>query len=107
MKTIISLIMIMTAIAVSGCSSDSTSKSQNYASFSGEVSGVSEHSITVDVTDGDILSSSDCVIAKFSDDVDIDTAIGDVVQIWYDGDAAETYPAEVNAVSYEVIQAEE
>ncbi len=91
-------LIISAVIALAGCSS-----SEEYT-FTGEVTGATENTIAISVTEGDVLASSDSVIAVFPDDVEIDAMVGDIVQVTYDGSIQETYPAQVNGISYEIIQ---
>ncbi len=90
-----------------GSNSDTDTADADYVAFTGTVSNLSEHSMTVNITEGDILNSSDLVVASFPDAVEITAVEGDTVQIWYDSDVTETYPAEVSAVSYEIVSTEE
>ncbi len=106
MKKVSFLVIVsLLILALFGCSHSESVSEADYPAFTGTVSEVWEHSLMIDVTEGDILASSDCVIATFPEAIGIDAAVGDEVQAWYDGDIMESYPAQVNAVSYEIVQA--
>ncbi|MCD8241431.1 MAG: DUF3221 domain-containing protein [Lachnospiraceae bacterium] len=98
------VIISLFTLTLFGCSHSENAGGADYPAFIGMVSGVWEHSLMLDVTEGDILASSDCVIAVFPEAIGIEAAVGDQVQVWYEGDIMESYPAQVNAVSYEIVQ---
>ncbi|MCD8096604.1 MAG: DUF3221 domain-containing protein [Lachnospiraceae bacterium] len=106
MKKVSFLVIVsLLILALFGCAHSESVSEADYPAFTGTVSEVWEYSLMIDVTEGDILASSDCVIATFPEAIGIDAAVGDEVQVWYDGDIMESYPAQVNAVSYEIVQA--
>ncbi len=89
-------------VALSGCGGGGETD-VDYVALSGMVSSVAEHELTVEITEGEVLTSGE-VIVLFPDAIELDVAAGDLVQVWYDGEVMTSEPPQVNAVSYEVLE---
>ncbi|MCD8197693.1 MAG: hypothetical protein LUE24_11125 [Lachnospiraceae bacterium] len=98
------VIISLFILTLFGCAHSENAGEADYPAFTGTVREVWEHSLMIDVTEGDILASSDYVEAIFPDAIEITAAEEDQVQVWYDGEIFESYPAYVHAVSYEIVQ---
>ena len=89
-------------IVLGGCTNPLTPNNvHREPHFSGVVVEVFDNSILVKVNEGeDVMMSSD--LMSVSLDVEmigvIDYAIGDDVVVFYDGNIAESYPAQINKV---------
>ncbi|MCD7838090.1 MAG: YobA family protein [Clostridiales bacterium] len=103
MKKWLVFLAAVVLFALPGCGNSSEAE-VDYIALSGTVSGVSGQELTIDVTEGEVLTSG-TVIAIFPDGVELEVTEGDLVQIWYDGEMMTSEPPQVNAVSCEILQA--
>ena len=104
MKRVLKMTAVVCAmlIVLGGCTDQLTPNNvHREPHFAGVVVEVFDNSILVKVNEGeDVLTSSD--LMSVSLDVEMtgatDFAIGDDVVVFYDGNIAESYPAQINKV---------
>ena len=106
-KNILYLVLIL--VLLSSCSKKIDSNNLNeQTNFVGVIEEVYVESILIIVDEGeDELKSSDLIMVSL--DVEIenmldDYEVGDRVRVYYDGEIAETYPAQINKVYAIVIE---
>ena len=101
-KFVISFIMII-VLALCGCSSESKPEESN-ASFKATVIEINMGSVTVKPLDGESeLKSSDKITFNVSDLEKINHTVGSVVKIYYNGEIMESYPAQIKAEKWELV----
>lgn len=100
MKKII-LYLIMILVLFTGCTDSITMEDVvKEPNFSGIVEEIEEKSILVRVNEDEVTSSDLIYVSldvELKDNM-IDFNIGDEVRVYYDGNIAESYPAQVNKV---------
>ena len=80
------------------CTQDKTGDERSFLATIVEISG---NTVIVEPLEGeDILHSADRITFSTNDLDEINASVGDIVNILYTGEVAESYPAQVNAVSW-------
>lgn len=102
MKRMFFYLILMVAL-FAGCSNPmGRNNLVNEPNFAGIIEEVGEQSILVRVNeDEDEIRSSDLISVSFDDELEdgiTDIEIGDKVRVYYDGNIAESYPAQINKV---------
>jgi hypothetical protein len=100
MKKTVLLLFILLVLSISvSCTEDKAGGDEQ--SFLATIIEISGNTVTVEPLEGeDILRSSDRVTFATDNLDEIGVSVGDVVNILYKGEIMESYPAQVNAVSW-------
>lgn len=97
---IITAILIATLFIFVGCN---TAETTDTTSFHAKILEIDGNSIIVQPMEGEKESrSSDKIAFSRAELEDIDVAVGDVVTITYNGGIAESYPAQIRAISWSI-----
>lgn len=106
-------VILLLLFWVTGCdtaeSTDSTSSNAiNSVSFHAMILEINGNNIIVQPMEGEKeLRSSDKIEFSRTELEDIDVAVGDVVTITYSGEIAESYPAQIGAISWSIYEEEQ
>lgn len=102
-RVIIVLILIFLFLTISGCGAVGSTGGES--SFIATILEIDGNRVTAEPVEGeDILSSADKIIFSSESLDDIGVSEGDKVSILYIGEVMETYPAQINAVSWSVYE---
>ena len=97
-KTILLLLVFLVLSISTSCTQDKTGDERSFLATIIEISG---NTVVVEPLEGeDILHSADRITFSNNDLDEINASAGDIVNILYTGEVAESYPAQVNAVSW-------
>lgn len=105
------IVLCAMAVSLAGCGEEKATPSEDGgAYFTGEVTGVSNSTVLVKVTDSGnsgISKGSEAEVSVSETDGDFpEYEIGDTVRISFDGEVMETYPLRIKSVS-EIVVTEE
>lgn len=102
MKRTIILVLCCMILAISGCSQKSSGTEYR---FTGTILEINGNRVLVEALEGeDIRRSSDKIEFSSGELEDIQAKVGDTVSIVYSGEIMETYPAQITALSWSVVQ---
>lgn len=102
-KLVISLLMIL-VLTMCGCSSKANIE-ENETSFKATVVEINENSVMVKPLEGESeLKSSDKIIFNTINLEKPDLKLGDIVNITYNGEIMESYPAQIEVTKLELLE---
>lgn len=100
-KTYVFILLLAFSLLLMGCSKG---KKDQY-SFKAKILEINEDSILVEPFEGeDIRSSSDKISFSKEKLEDIDLSVGDKVEVKYTGRVMESYPAQITATSWKLLE---
>ena len=98
------IVLLVLAVFLIGCSSDSTSENEAEVKFTGTIQAIDDKMAIVSIEEGEILNSGNEASVDLSTADERTFQVGDRVRVTYDGVIRETHPLSINTLAVERIE---